>query len=315
MHLSGLWGSNFVPLVMTTCTNRKRKAAADQLQMRTLPSSCMASVVTDWGIRLRTATELFPACEIYCGRGFKEAVEASALLNAPLLVVSAGLGLVHASSEIPPYECTIVHGAPAGVAGRVKGEFTASGWWAALSNVSPFSSSLNHAAENQDGPILAGLSDAYINMISDDLLSLPKATLAKLRLFTRTPLRRVPHGLHAFTMPYDDRLDGPDSKFSGTLSDFASRAMHHFAQNIMDPQDTRTACEHAVAVTASLKGWRPPEKVQRVRHDDAEMLQMIRRYWDDLGGHSLRRFRDDLNVACEQGRFRALSEIVRAERG
>jgi hypothetical protein len=44
------------------------------------------------------------------------------------------------------------------------------------------------------------------------------------------------------------------------------------------------------------------------------MLDLIRSRWDDPKGRSLRRFRDELNVACEQGRFKALTGIVRAER-
>ena len=57
-----------------------------------------------------------------------------------------------------------------------------------------------------------------------------------------------------------------------------------------------------------------PEKIQRDRYDDAAMLDLIRSRWDDPNGRSLRRFRDEFNVACEQGRFRALSGVVRAER-
>jgi hypothetical protein len=305
---------NPVPLVITTCTNRKRKPVPYHLQMRALSPAQMAGVAADWCGRLRKAVVLHPAAEIYGGRGFREAEAAASLLDARLMVVSAGLGLIDAARSVPPYASTILPGAPDGVPARVTGGFSASGWWAALSVGSPFSISLRRAADDHAGLILAALSDAYIDMVSADLLSLPGAARSRLRLFTRASIERVPSGLRPYVMPYDDRLDGPDSRVQGTLGDFASRALHHFAKNIALAQDTRSASEHAAAVEGLLDGQRAPEKIRRVRYDDATMLDLIRSSWDDPEGRSLRRFRDEFNVACEQGRFRALSSIVRAER-
>nr|WP_068308276.1 hypothetical protein [Bradyrhizobium sp. CCH5-A9] len=282
--------------------------------MRALAPSHLTGVAADWGSRLRKADEHFPAAEIYGGRGFQEAATAAALLGARLMIVSAGLGLIDASTRVPPYACTILHDTPDGVAGRVSDGFTAPGWWAALANASPFSLTLRSVAESQEGLILAALSDAYIDMISEDLLALPHATLERFRLFTRASVERVPEGMRAFMMPYDDRLDGPDSEIRGTLSDFASRAVHHFAKAIAFARDGRSACEHAAAVSASLDGWRLPTKVKRVRFDDSALLDLMRSHWDDPRGCSLRRIRDEFNVACEQGRFRVLSDVVRAER-
>lgn len=301
-------------LVITTCTSRKRKAVPYHLQMRALSSSPMACVASDWCDRLRKAVVLHPAAEIYGGRGFKEAVAAASLLDAQLMVVSAGLGLIDATRPVPPYASTILHDAPDGVPARVTDGFSASAWWAAISKASPFAISLRQATDNHVGLILAALSEAYIDMVSAELMALPEATLSRLRLFTRASIERVPHGLRPFVMPYDERLDGPDSEIQGTLGDFASRALRHFAKNIALAQDSRTASEHFTAVAASLKGQRVPRRIERVRYDDAAMLDLIRSRWDDPNGRSLRRFRDEFNVACEQSRFRALSGVVRAER-
>lgn len=274
----------------------------------------MACVAADWCERLRKAVVLHPASEIYGGRGFREAMAAASLLEAQLMVVSAGLGLIDAARLVPSYAATVLRDAPDGVSARVTDSFSASGWWAALSKKSPFAVSFRQATDNYPGLILAALSDAYIEMISAELVTLPKATLFRMRLFTRTSIDRVPHDLRPFTMPYDDRLDGPDSETQGTLGDFAGRALHHFAKNIASIHDTRTASEHCDAVAASLEGKRTPAKIERVRYDNNAMLNLIRSHWDDPNGRSLRRFRDEFNVACEQGRFRALSGVVRAER-
>lgn len=303
-----------VSLVITTCTNRKRKEVPYHLQMRALSSASMACVAADWCERLRKAIVLYPATEVYGGRSFKEAVAAASLLDAQLMVVSAGLGLIDGARPVPSYASTILHDAPDGVPARVTDGFSPSGWWTAISKASPFASSLCDATNKHAGLILAALSEAYIDMVSADILSLPEATLSRLRIFTRASIKRVPVGLRPSVMPYDDRLDGPDSQVQGTLGDFANRALHHFAKNIALAQDSRTASEHAVAVEESLKGQRPPKKVERVRYDDNALLDLIRSCWDDPNGRSLRRFRDEFNVACEQGRFRALSDVVRAER-
>lgn len=305
---------NLVPLVITTCTNRKRKPVPYHLQMRALSSAQMADVAADWCGRLRKAVVLHPAVDIYGGRGFREAEAAASLLDARLMVVSAGLGLIDAVRSVPPYASTILHGVPDGVPARVTGHFSASDWWAAISEGSPFAVSLSRAADDNAGLILASLSDAYIEMVSADLLSLPEAARSRLRLFTRASIERVPPGLRSCVMPYDDRLDGPDSRVQGTMGDFASRALHHFAKNIALAQDTRSASEHAAAVGALLDGQRVPEKIRRVRYDDDAMLDLIRSRWDDPKGRSLRRFRDEFNVACEQGRFQTLTGVVRAER-
>jgi hypothetical protein len=118
-------------------------------------------------------------------------------------------------------------------------------------------------------------------------------------------------------MPYDDRLDGPDSTNRGTRSDFAGRALRHFAELTRGEPQGHSAAEHAAKVSATLDGWRMPAKVARIRHDDAALLDLIRAHWDAERGSSsrlLRRFRDDLGIACEQGRFAKLAREVRSER-
>jgi hypothetical protein len=311
------WKLRLVTLVITTCTSRKRRPAADGLHVAALPQTGVSDLASDWASRLSAEPARFPAKDIYGGRNFREALAAAELLDAQAMVVSAGLGLIYVSTQVPAYSCTVVVDAPDSVGSRVIGHFSASAWWGALGDTSPFAVALQDAAEQHNGLICAALSDAYIEMIAADWLALPDAVLARLRLFTRAPIERVAEGLRPFVMPYDDRLDGPDSPIRGTRSDFPGRALHHFSElSVMTP-DARSLSEHAAAVTAALDGWRMPAKVDRARHDDASLLEMIRQHWDVECGSSsrlLRRFRDDLGVACEQGRFARLARVVRSER-
>lgn len=304
-------------LVITTCTNRKRRPVPDGLRMASLPPSDLDDLVGLWSQRLAAEPARIPGEDIYGGRGFREAITAAKLLDARLLVVSAGLGLIDVSTAVPPYACTVLVDAPDSVRSRVTGAFSVERWWEALCRSSPFSISFHDAVEDTKGPICAALSGTYMEMIAEDILTLPTSMLGRLRLFTRARLDRVPFALRPFVMPYDDRLDGPDSSNRGTRSDFASRALCHFAELTRGEPQGRSAAQHAAKVSAALDRWRMPVKVNRIRHDDAAMLDLIRAHWDAERGSSsrlLRRFRDDLGIACEQGRFAALARRVRSER-
>ena len=304
-------------LVITTCTNRKRKPVSDSLHMAALPQADLCDLVEEWSRRLAAEPARYRADEIYGGRGFREAMRAAELLDARLLVVSAGLGLIDVSQSVPPYACTVLAGTEDSVAGRAKNRFDAAEWWRSLTEACPFSSALQEAAADNEGLLCAALSEAYIEMVAADLAALPAERLARLRLFTRAPIGRIPEALRPFLMPYDDRLDGPDSPHRGTRSDFAGRALRHFAEAIADADSGSNVNDHAAAVETALSGWRMPAQVARVRHDDGALLGLIRKHWDAEGGSSsrlLRRFRDQLGIACEQGRFAQLARTVRDER-
>ena len=304
-------------LVIATCTNRKRKTIHDSLHMAALSRAPVADLVSEWGRRLIAAPEVFPARDIYGGRSFQEARRATDLLDAQMMVVSAGLGLISAEAEVPPYACTVLVNSSDSIASRVVGNYSAAEWWRALGVASPFSKSLQQAALETDGLICAALSDAYIEMIADDLSIWSDELLTRLRLFTRAPLGRVAPALRPFVMPYDDRLDGPDSPVRGTRGDFAARAMHHFAEFILFKNDHRSPGEHGTAVSAAIADWRMATRFDRQRLDDTAVLSLIREHWQTEHGSTarlLRRFRGDLGVACEQGRFASLANQVRNER-
>lgn len=304
-------------LVITTCTARKRKPIPDSLRVSALPQAPIAEVASDWVGRLSATVDLFPARDIYGGRSFQEALLAADLLDARLLIVSAGLGLVSADARVPPYACTVVIDAPDSIVSRVTGYYSIAGWWQELGAVSPFSQSLASVVADSDGLICAALSDAYIKMIARDFCALPAEVLARLRLFTRASVEHVAPALRPFVMPYDDRLDGPDSPVRGTRGDFAGRALHHFAEFIARAGDDRSAGEHGAAVAFALTDWRMAARFDRKRLDDAAVLGLIREHWEAERGSAarlLRCLRDDLGVACEQRRFADLARQVREER-
>lgn len=304
-------------LVITTCTNRKRKPVTDSLRASSLLQANLVELAGRWCDRLALAKPRFPASQLYGGRAFREATAAAQAIDAPLYVVSAGLGLIGATTEVPSYACTVLLDAEDSIAGRVTGGFVRSVWWEELSRSSPFSDLLQHIISQSDGLVCAALSDAYLDMISSDLVELAAKDRHRLRIFTRTPIGRIAPELRCFVMPYDDRLDGPDSLMRGTRSDFASRALRHFVEHVYIAFNSNDAATDSLHVTAMLRGWRYPTRVQRERYDDDAMRRLINEHWRIANGSTarlLRLFRDELNIACEQGRLAGLVREVRAAR-
>ena len=96
-------------LVITTCTNSKRGYVTEALHMGSLPVGPSVDVAVEWGNRLRTG-ERVPVKDLYVGRGFQSAAKAAVALDARLLIVSAGLGLIDSQTPAPPYACTVLVG-------------------------------------------------------------------------------------------------------------------------------------------------------------------------------------------------------------
>ena len=180
-----------------------------------------------------------------------------------------------------------------------------------------FSVELPPLINQGEGPILIALPETYLEMLAPDLTALPPSAQERIRIFTGAPIERLPPALQPYRMPYDNRLDGPDSPRPGTVSDFASRALAHFVALGRGRAPQATLADDAEAVSSDLASWRRPDKFNRQRHDDKTMLELIDRHWEGNGGSSsrlLRFFRDELNIACEQSRFAGLARQVRESR-
>lgn len=292
--------------IITTCTNRKRRAASPQLQARSLPIGDVNAVVVAWRARLASATDLGVASELYAGRAFQESVQAAKVVGAKLMVVSAGLGLVDAEAQVPAYDLTLAATSEDAVGKKFKG--SAADWWLAITDGADPGERLG------EGLIVAALSRPYLTMVSKQWANWPQERLARLRLLSKEPPKDVPDVLARAWMPYDDRLD-EIAGFAGTQGDFAQRALHHFVKVIGRP--SLSVDEHRAAVAQALSNLTPRSIPARDRFDDEAIMALIRRDWDLVGGRSgamLRHLRDGLLVACEQGRFKLLFKAVAASK-
>jgi len=292
-------------VVITACTNRKRVAAPVGLKAASLTPGSLASVAEAWLGRLRSATPAVKAEGLYAGRAFAEARRIAN--DGNLYIVSAGLGLVQAQAEVPAYGLTIAAGTADNVLARVIGPAAPVDWWRLGPARSPFNIDVLELAEQHPGVlILAALPSGYLLMVAADLTRLADRTDGRLRLFCAAPPADMPEALRMAVMPYDTRFDGPDSPLAGTLSDFAQRAMRHFVESVIPSASAGSTASHHTAVRDALANLRAPACITRGRASDSEIIELIASHWGRADGKStrmLRLLRDQLGVACEQGRF------------
>lgn len=291
------------------CSKRKRAETDSTLYARDLDADDTHAVASAWGHRLSKAPAQIPTSDLYAGRGFLEARRAAAHLNADLAVVSAGLGLVEATTLAPSYSLTTAPRDADSVLAKTRG--SASSWWSALQSASPFSSS---APARETGLILAGLSAPYLSMVADEWSAWPAERRSRLRIFSKERPAGAAEALVPSWMPYDDRLDAAGSDLAGTQCDFAQRALRHFAVAIGGSSD---AADDSDKVLGTLDGLQARNTPVRHRLTDDAVLQLIDTHWETVDGRSgamLRHLRHALGFACEQGRFKDLFRRAAARR-
>ncbi|WP_440233123.1 hypothetical protein [Brevundimonas diminuta] len=296
-------------LVIVMCSKRKRAETDSALYARDLDADDTHTVASAWGHRLSKAPAQIPTSDLYAGRGFLEARRAAAHLNADLAVVSAGLGLVEATTLAPSYSLTTAPRDADSVLAKTGG--SASSWWSALQSASPFSSA---APVRETGLILAGLSAAYLALVADEWSRWPAERLTRLRIFSKERPTGAAEALAPCWMPYDDRLDAAGDDLAGTQGDFAQRALRHFATTI---QGSSNAAADSDKVLQALDGFQARRTPVRHRLSDDAVLQLIDAHWATVGGRSgamLRHLRDTLGFACEQRRFQDLFKRAAANR-
>lgn len=307
-------------VVVTCCTDRKRGKPNQILQARDLTPGSYRDVAAAWLRRIEASSAENQAKAVYCGRAFSEALAAASYLESPMWIVSAGLGLVRANEPIPTYSLTVSLGAPDSILTKIDRDRPRSrDWWTALLAEGAACRSL-HGILNETPKMimLISLSAAYAKMLQNEFEAMAEDQIDRLRIFGLSLDRALPERFHRAVMPYDRRLDGVDSPLPGTLTDFSTRAMRHFAQMARTGEiKLNDLSEDRTVVLSKLSGWTEPFIPKRNPKSDDEIKALIIKYWVDVEGQSgrmLRYLRDDLLVACEQGRFRRLFNQVAKNR-
>ncbi len=309
-----------MPVVIAACSNRKMIKPTRMLRGSSVPKGSLKEVAASWISRVRAANDRTPARALYCGRSFLEAKAAATKLGADFYIASAGLGLVRQDTQIPAYNITVAGPTRDNVLHRVTKNSARDGiraWWRTLSRLSPVGNDLHDVVRNSHGLVLIALPSGYLDMLADDLGKVHARSLTRIRIFTRAIPKSFPEKLLPAVMPYDERLDGPDSSTPGTRSDFAARALRHFVDHIVSAMPNGDLDAHRRAVSSAMEELRSRKNVTRIRQSDDQLIRLIWRSWKAADGKSsrmLRVLRDDLGVACEQSRFARLFAEAKRQR-
>lgn len=292
-----------IAAVVAPCASRKRTLPGTRLMASNLAVGAQNFVARQWLDRLKAAEPTWAAEDLYTGASFRLALTVARSSDAPMFVVSAGLGLVAGQTRVPGYDLTLDSRDDQSVGKRVRGGFNRDQWWESVAS-GPFATDWGEVFE-RDGLVLMALSQGYAQLISSDLRALNPAQQQRLRLFGLGIQKAVPAVLLEQVMPYDDRLDAIRP---GTKTNFAARAMEHFWRAA--PLEG-TGRDHAF-VERSLAEHEPPMVVHRPRLDDEQVIKRIGQHLRTTSGiqRILRRLRDEDRVACEQRRFTRLYHVA-----
>ena len=302
-------------ILITNCTNRKRLKPSEKLDAATLGPGTLLQVAQEWRTRVSQSFEQHAAKRLYCGRSFSESVSASVRLDAQLWIVSAGMGLISVDDLIPAYNLSVSN-ASCSPGSHMDDSWDCRLWWMEVNKIwSPERSISRLVAENPTSLAIVALSGPYLEMVRGDLQDISPTELNRVRLIVHPANRQTLPTFDRYMMPYDERLDGQDSCFRGTRSDFVARSAHHFC-SLLDNNCRRDVDDHRNLVEQSLSLLQHPERIRRDQRTDDEIVQLIIRNWDEANGKSgrmLRILRDKEVVACEQGRFKRLFHVVANE--
>jgi hypothetical protein len=302
---------NRLVLILTNCTNRKRGTIPRRLCARTLPRSTYKVVCAEWVKRLDEAPQHYVAEELYCGRAVTETLQAAQGLSAEVVFLSAGLGVVSQTDRVPAYNLTSSIGFPDSIKTRLNEPYSPMRWWRELSIARGTRNALARIVRDRDPDlVLAVLSASYLGMVGEELQRLQPQARQNLRIIGPRRAEEVPEGLREHWLPYDWRLDNPDTGFNGTTADFPHRALRHFAEM---PQNgiALSARKHQRLVETALSRFAPYKHKQGAKASDEEVLVVIGSLWSKCDGNRarvLRELRAKSGIACEQGRFRRLAD-------
>lgn len=293
-----------VAAVITVCAHRKTvRPPAIATAVSLVPGS-QTDVQSAWIDKIRTLQKEVPAGALYAGRGFGLAVEAARVGKAKLYILSAGLGLIAADKRVPVYGLTVSGGHAESVKAKVTDEFDAASWFAGLLS-GPYSKQWADAVGPGSGRVVVALTRPYAGMVGKSMADLDPAILDRFRIFGASLSTALPAKLRPALAPYDQRLD---AVLPGTRADFSQRALLHFVRTVAERQGEPDRSSDYEAIEAALDGVVPPNRLQRPRRTDEEIVQLISsRLRSQSGiGRVLRALRDEEGVACEQARFSRL---------
>ncbi len=298
--------------LVTTCTSRKRHPPS--LCVRELQTGSITEVAEKWIQCVDLSKMRVEAYDLYAGRSYREATAAARILDAPLWIISAGMGLVSSRNEpITPYNLTISYG-PDSVIKKISDDtWSPTRWWDLITSRRGGRTIANIVNDNKNSEcvLLFALSKNYAKMVRNDIGRIHEKKIDMVRFFGRGLEDIFDDKFKQCIMPYDSKLNGPNSTYKGAMGDFSQRAMRHYVDLVIENPTTLgvNARNDQDAVADAIRNWTPPKRIKRPVETNENILSLISIDIENYGGGSgklLRRLRDHHKIACEQGRFKNL---------
>ena len=300
--------------LLTNCTSRKRRPAMPELMARTLPKGGLIATSEEWVSRLEVARYRFVASHLYCGRAVTETLKAAEAVGAEVAFLSAGLGIVERYQQVPSYSLAASPGYPDSVCARITETYDAASWWGALARAQGTEQPLARFIERSGSSLnLVAMPAGYLGMVARDLAGLPAKTLKTVRIIGPRHREEIDVRLQENWLPYDARLDSPNTGMNGTASDFPHRALWHFVSNVLPNNTGGSNQRHVEAVENALSKFEAYVRPRGQNTSDDDVISAISTVWKKHSGRRasiLRELRSELNIACEQSRFRKLADKV-----
>ncbi|MDC3141608.1 hypothetical protein OBA40_09655 [Alphaproteobacteria bacterium] len=253
---------------------------------------------SEWVKSVNKTTPLCLGRNLYNGVGFRKLFKS--LGDENFFIISAGLGLINSTDNIPSYKCTVAEGKKGSIGNHLKEKLDVKEWWNYLVNTK-YSRGLIYENINEYDLILFSLTSDYLRMVSEDLNKITK----KFYIFTGNKDLAIKLGFEKNLMPYTEVFDGPDGNLRGTNRDFPQRTHVDFLNRLKKYNNFNEAYQ---SVEIDMKQWSAPIKHNNAKKTDEEILKLIQFHENKYAKVSelLHFFRHELKVACEEKRFKTL---------
>lgn len=254
--------------------------------------------------------EMSPAREVYAGDYWRKIIDTEKTLKGQcsLWVISAGMGLIHADTQIPNYSATFAGKNEDSVGQDIAGKHA---WWQLLVNWRRKKSSIGTisdlAKQNPDAVFLVAISATYLAFIMDDL--------AEVRQILSSPdnLMVICSGVHS-NKKLGDSLLPVDARFQplvgGARTSLNSRIVLHFAKEFKDKKITAKSLRNYLSAVG--KNLNSLVVYDRKKMSDNDLFDFIKN--ESKGKKSsasslLKKLRAE-GFACEQKRFSNIYKAI-----
>jgi len=302
-------------VIITNCSKRKKQKAQQSLMAMNLKEGSIEQVSNEWlqKVKAFNGSELL-ARDQYVGRSIKEVKNIEKVIEFDWHIISAGLGLISSKKEIPSYDLTITKGSANSIIQKFNCDSGISDWWRKINETHnhesfPIAKLVNN---KRDTLFLFALTKSYFNLINSEFSKIEDKS--NIRLFGFRSSNNLAESIKKYFLPYDPlKFDGPDSENNGIKNDYPRRVLRHYVEHILSQLKEPNFEQESKLVEEYLSNKTPQKILKNKKYSDAFIIEKIKDYKrEDYPTHRilLKHFRHDLNIACEDSRFKALFHEV-----